>query len=237
MRPRRNRLTRKGFDVVVLEQGTAFGPEDMERDEIGAFVTARWTNKAELQPQTYRKTVDEVAKKRQYVSYARAVDGTTFHITGNYWRFRPIDFHEFSVRGGVPGAAMANWPITYEELEPYHTAVEYAVGVSGETSHAPGEPMRSKPYPVPPINVHAPGVLLEVGAKKLGWSSKAANGAETPRLLLMSTSKRVPDGLANASGMVGKHFMFNGGAISNGEFEHEIQAHAPSSRAAAGSRP
>ena len=53
----------------------------------------------------------------------------------------------------------------------------------------------------------------------------SANGAETPRLLLMSTSKRFPDGLANASGMVGKHFMFNGGAISNGEFEHEIHAH------------
>jgi choline dehydrogenase-like flavoprotein len=167
-------LTRKGFDVVVLEQGTAFEPEDMEHDEIGAFVTSRWTSKAEWQSQTYRKTVDEVAKKRQYVSYARAVGSTTFHFTGNYWRFRPIDFHELSVRGGVPGAAMANWPITYEELEPFHTAVEYAVGVSGETSHAPGEPMRSKPYPLPPINVHGPGVLLEVGAKKLGWSSKAA---------------------------------------------------------------
>ena len=309
-------LTREGFEVLVLEQGTAFGPEDMEHDEIGAFVTERWTNQAALQPQTYRKTVNEVAKKRQYVSYARAVGGTTFHFTGNYWRFRPIDFHEFSKRGGVPGAAMADWPITYEELEPYYTAVEYAVGVSGETSTAPGEPMRSRPYPLPPLTVHGPGVLLEVGAKKLGWSSKAApmailsrpykgrqpchncgfclafpcewgaksgsnytmipealatgkcelransyvrkietddsgrvtgviyfdkdrkevfqkanavvlsaNGAETPRLLLMSKSKRFPDGLANSSGMVGKHFMFNGGATSSGEFAHEIHAH------------
>ena len=29
-------LTRRGFDVLVLEQGTAFGPEDMEHDEVGA---------------------------------------------------------------------------------------------------------------------------------------------------------------------------------------------------------
>ncbi len=37
-----------------------------------------------------------------------------------------------------------------------------------------------------------------------------ANGAETPRLLLMSQSKRFPQGLANSSGLVGKHLMFNG---------------------------
>jgi choline dehydrogenase-like flavoprotein len=39
-----------------------------------------------------------------------------------------------------------------------------------------------------------------------------ANGAETPRLLLMSTSRHFPDGLANSSGLVGKHLMFNCGS-------------------------
>ena len=36
-----------------------------------------------------------------------------------------------------------------------------------------------------------------------------ANGAETPRLLLNSESARFPNGLANSSGVVGKHLMFN----------------------------
>ena len=36
-----------------------------------------------------------------------------------------------------------------------------------------------------------------------------ANGAETPRLLLMSASARFPHGLANSSGLVGKYLMFN----------------------------
>jgi len=309
-------LTSKGFDVVLLEQGRNVPPEDMEHDELGAFRWPRWTNDPALSPQTYRKTPAEKAEKKQYVRYARAVGGTTLHFTGNYWRFRPIDFMEYSKRGGVPGANLADWPITYEELEPYYSAVEWAVGVSGEASDAPGEPMRSKPYPLPPINVTGPGVLLEVGAKKLGWSSKAApmailsreyngrqpchncgfclgfpcewgaksganytmipealksgrcelrtnsyvrkietdntgrvtgviyfnkdkkevvqrakavvlcaNGAETPRLLLNSKSNRFPNGLANSSGVVGKHFMFNGAANSDGEFEHEIHAH------------
>lgn len=167
-------LTRNGFAVVLLEQGRTVGPNDMEHDELGAFALPRWTNDPEVSPQTYRKTAADKAEKRNFASYARAVGGTTLHFTGNFWRFRPIDFHEKSKRGGVPGAELADWPITYEELEPYYTAVEYAVGVSGEVGDDPREPMRSKPFPLPPLNATGPGVLLEVGAKKLGWSSKAA---------------------------------------------------------------
>jgi choline dehydrogenase-like flavoprotein len=33
----------------------------------------------------------------------------------------------------------------------------------------------------------------------------SANGSETPRLLLLSKSARFPDGLANSSGVVGRH--------------------------------
>jgi choline dehydrogenase-like flavoprotein len=52
-----------------------------------------------------------------------------------------------------------------------------------------------------------------------------ANGAETPRLLLMSGSNQFPNGLANSSGIVGKHLMFNGGAFVGGVFEHEVNGH------------
>ncbi|HZD05795.1 MAG TPA: GMC family oxidoreductase, partial [Longimicrobiales bacterium] len=50
----------------------------------------------------------------------------------------------------------------------------------------------------------------------------AANGAETTRLLLMSGSSRFPDGLANSSGMVGKHLMFNGQTSTYGLYEHPL---------------
>lgn len=309
-------LTREGFDVLVLEQGQAFGPQDMEHDELGAFFTARWTNDPVTQPQTYRRSAADKAEERAYVGYAKTVGGTSFHFTGNYWRFRPIDFNEFSVKGGVPGAALADWPITYDELEPWYSAVEWAIGVSGQANAAAGEPRFSREYPLPPLNITGPGVLLTHGCEKLGWSSKptpmailsrpyqgrqpchncgfclgfpcewgaksgsnytlipealrtgrcevrtgcyvreietnaagratgvvyfneakqeirqraktvvlCANGAESPRLLLMSTSNRFPDGLANSSGLVGKHFMFNGAALTRGEFEHEVNGH------------
>jgi choline dehydrogenase-like flavoprotein len=49
-----------------------------------------------------------------------------------------------------------------------------------------------------------------------------ANGAETPRLLLLSANKHFPDGLANSSGLVGKYLMFNTSARSVGLFEHSL---------------
>ena len=48
------------------------------------------------------------------------------------------------------------------------------------------------------------------------------NGAETPRLLLMSKSNLFPNGLANSSGLVGKYLMFNAGGVALGVFEHPL---------------
>jgi choline dehydrogenase-like flavoprotein len=50
----------------------------------------------------------------------------------------------------------------------------------------------------------------------------SANGAETPRLLLMSASARFPQGLANSSGLVGKYLMFNSNGRTLGLFDHEL---------------
>ena len=49
-----------------------------------------------------------------------------------------------------------------------------------------------------------------------------ANGAETPRLLLLSASNQFPNGLANSSGLVGKYLMPNSGAIAFGVFEEPL---------------
>ncbi len=49
-----------------------------------------------------------------------------------------------------------------------------------------------------------------------------ANGVETPKLLLLSKSKRFPEGLANSSGLVGKYLMWDNGAEAEGLFEHPL---------------
>jgi choline dehydrogenase-like flavoprotein len=50
----------------------------------------------------------------------------------------------------------------------------------------------------------------------------SANGAETPRLLLMSENAQFPHGLANSSGLVGKYLMFNYTPRTEAVFEHEL---------------
>ena len=306
-------LSTNGFRVVVLEQGPYLTPADFSHDEIKVFGENLLTNHPDLQPNTFRKTPDEKAKKQRALVYGRLVGGTSVHFTANFWRFHEIDFIERSRVGSIPGANFADWPIAYADLEPYYTKVEWEVGVSGLAGASPFDPPRSKPYPMPPLPVKSSGVLLERAARKLGWhpfpapmailsqprpgrsacvncgfclgfgcevgaksSSLAAmiplaersgrceirpnsyvhrievdaggratgavyfdekrnvhlqkakavivsaNGAETPRLLLLSASKQFPDGLANSSGMVGRNLMLNSGAMSFGVFEEPL---------------
>jgi len=50
----------------------------------------------------------------------------------------------------------------------------------------------------------------------------SANGAETPRLLLLSANNAFPNGLANSSGLVGKYLMPNSSAIAYGVFDEPL---------------
>ncbi|MEB2346454.1 MAG: GMC family oxidoreductase [Deltaproteobacteria bacterium] len=52
----------------------------------------------------------------------------------------------------------------------------------------------------------------------------ACNGVGTPRLLLNSTSKRFPDGLANRSGLVGRNLMFHPYAMVLGVFDENLDS-------------
>jgi len=53
----------------------------------------------------------------------------------------------------------------------------------------------------------------------------ACNGVGTPRLLLNSTSKHFPDGLANSSGLVGKNLMFHPYAMVTGVFDEPLEGY------------
>ena len=110
----------------------------------------------------------ELQKFKPALWYGRGVGGTSLHYTANFWRFHEIDFVERSVLGAIPGTGFADWPITYADLEPYYTKVEWEIGVSGLAGASPFDPPRTKPYPMPPLPVKSSGVLFERGARKLG---------------------------------------------------------------------
>src|SRR5258708_12410871 len=117
------------------------------------------TNHSKPQPTPGRKTPDEKAKPQRALVYGRCVGGTSVHFTANFWRFHEIDFIERSRVGPVPGAGLMDWPITYKDLEPYYTKVEWEIGVSGLADASPFDPPRSNPYPIPPLPLKS-SVLL-----------------------------------------------------------------------------
>lgn len=81
----------------------------------------------------------------------KLVGGTTWHWAAATWRYLPNDMKIKTLYG-----VGRDWPISYEELEPYYVRAEEALGVAGsDTDDQSGQggkpfPPRSKPYPVPP---------------------------------------------------------------------------------------
>lgn len=168
-------LASAGLSVVVLEQGPHLTAADFKHDEWA------YNHNEELvwgrrkgHPQTFRRSADDVAKvvDGAALGYAHNVGGSSVHFSGNFWRLRPIDFHERSVVGPIAGTTLADWPISYEELEPYYTKVDWEIGVSGLMG--PWDPPRSRDYPCAPMPVKSSGVLLERGAKAMGWTAYPA---------------------------------------------------------------
>jgi choline dehydrogenase-like flavoprotein len=165
-------LATAGFSVVVLEQGPWRTENDFPHDEIKVFQQNHLTNDWGKSPTTFRKDETSKANRQPALLYGRGVGGTSVHFSGNYWRFKPIDFREVSTKGTVAGTTLADWPISYEELEPYYTKVDWEVGVAG--APGPFDPPRSRPYPMPPHFPKSQGVLIERAARELGWTAFAA---------------------------------------------------------------
>ena len=162
-------LSTAGFTVVVLEQGPYRKASDFTHDELSVLVRAELHGgNNDIHGQTFRDDESKTADLPHTppVRYARTVGGSSVHFTANFWRLRPVDFRERSLLGPISGTNFADWPITYEELEPYYTKVDWEIGVSG--APGPFDAPRSKPFPMPPMPIKSSGVLLERGAAKLG---------------------------------------------------------------------
>lgn len=79
----------------------------------------------------------------------------------------PQDFRMRSTYGTVEASTLDDWPISYEDLEPYYEKAEWEIGVSGGPE-PPQKPPRKKPLPMPPLPDSKEHVLLGAAAKRLG---------------------------------------------------------------------
>src|ERR1700722_19286086 len=78
-------------------------------------------------------------------TYLKVVGGTTWHWLGTCLRFLPNDF----VLKTAYGRGL-DWPLSYDEIEPFYALAETEIGVAGDSDEALGSP-RSSPYPMPAI--------------------------------------------------------------------------------------
>jgi choline dehydrogenase-like flavoprotein len=78
-------------------------------------------------------------------TYLKVVGGTTWHWLGTCLRLVPNDFRLKTAYGHA-----VDWPISYDELEPFYGQAETEIGVSGDSGEALGSP-RSTAYPMPVI--------------------------------------------------------------------------------------
>ena len=67
-----------------------------------------------------------------YNNVAACVGGGTLSYGAMAWRYMERDFRMRSTYGAPAGSTLEDWPISYQDLEPYYTKAEWEIGVSGK---------------------------------------------------------------------------------------------------------
>ena len=152
------------YDAVVIGSGAGGG--------VAAWALARSGRSVLLVERGGFPAVsgDHLDNRRVDGGSAYTFGGGTRVYGAQAWRFVPADFAMASTYGVPDGSALADWPIGYDDLEPFYTLAEYEVGVCGSD---PGSPRRSRPYPMPPVPRAEWGRRLSTAAQALGWGTVA----------------------------------------------------------------
>jgi len=290
-----HRLAKEGISVLILEAGPRvdygtivdnFRTSPRKDDFMAPYPMSPWAPHPVYKPSS-NNYLEQAGPYPYPAEYIRMVGGTTWHWAAQAWRVLPNDMKLHSLYG-----VGRDWPLSYEELEPFYLEAEIKMGVTGSVNN--GSP-RSQPFPMPPVaeswaqrrfrerlapagydvientvarnsqaydnrpaccgnnncmpicpinaqylGINAVDAATAAGASLLANAVVyriehndagqivavhyytpekqsvrvtgkifilAANGIESPKLLLLSASSKYPNGLANSSGTVGQHLM------------------------------
>lgn len=162
-------LAKAGVRVLVLESGPRVVREEAVRNYREAVAKVPESPYPDV-PHAPRPTV--IALDGYYVqdgetffksTYERRVGGTTWHWLGTSLRHLPNDFHIKTLYG-----TGEDWPITYNDLEPWYGRAEEAMGVSGDSEDDLGSP-RTTHFPQPPLPLTYLDQQVAMAIRPLGW--------------------------------------------------------------------
>ena len=189
-------LGKAGMKVIGLERGPRLTTEDFTpHDELRFFQRQDLRPDVKRQPVTWRPNANTRANPLPTLGYGNQAGGGTVHYGAVSWRFHEDDFRARSHTVERYGASaipqdssLADWPLSYADLEPYYDRAEYELGVSGKAGNLQGnkidggnvfEAPRGREYPLPPLRDDQSGVIFHGAAGKLGY-----HPFPTPRAIL-----------------------------------------------------
>jgi choline dehydrogenase-like flavoprotein len=175
-----------GKKVLILESGpNSFdGLDDpapnmpvplFSNDEIKLTVRGFIDQDPFLEPRTYRTKSNVDAVFNEAVNtLPRTVGGAAVHADMKYPRLNAVDFRmasELQSKGiNYPGTNFSDWPVTYDELEPFYAEAERLTGVQGLRGSDPFASLRRTDFLMPPGVPMYVATVLSQGASDQGYS-------------------------------------------------------------------
>lgn len=164
-----DQLTAAGIRVVALERGPALATSEFDDDELRNVIRDQVFSPNQLE--TFRPNQGAPTETGSFAQIAHCLGGTLTHWAAWSWRFRPDEFKVLSTEGPVAGASLADWPVDYEEMEPFYERAEWDFGVAGTAGANPFAAPRKKPFPNPAHPVRQATRRFEKGAKAAGYQT------------------------------------------------------------------
>lgn len=156
-------LSERGFGVTCLEQGRWHNPSEYPGTDATyeLRISEDWHKDQNVRrlPEDY--PTDTSQSDLSPVMY-NAVGGGTIHYAAEWPRLLPVDFRVRTYDGIAD-----DWPISYEDLEPFYDQSDLDYGVSGVAGD-PAYPAGMIP-PMPSLPIGASGRKFAEGMNAMGW--------------------------------------------------------------------